>query len=127
MHYTASNACSHCASSTARSAVGLVALRVDLVCKYRASIDTYRSTLQSSSFIDSGCYPLLKLVKHYLSSTHCSVPDPCSSHCTVQWLRRAFICIASGQCRESSATLRNTLTFNLKLHNCVLVCLCATA
>jgi len=38
------------------SAVDLVALRVYLVCKYRASSDTYRSTLQSPSFIDSGCY-----------------------------------------------------------------------
>ena len=38
------------------SAVDLVALRVDLVCKYRASSDAYRSTVQSSSFIDSGCY-----------------------------------------------------------------------
>jgi len=69
------------------SAVDLVALRVDLVCKYRASSDTYRSTLQPSSFIDSGCYPLLKLVKHCLSTTHCSVPNPWSSHCTVQCLR----------------------------------------
>ena len=39
------------------SAVDLVALRVNLVCKYRASRDTYRSTLQSLSFTDSGCYP----------------------------------------------------------------------
>jgi len=100
------------------SAVNLVALHVNLVRKYRASSDTYRSTLQSSSFIDSGCYPLLKLVKRYISSTHCSVPDPWSLHCTVQWLRRAFICIASWQCRDSSATLRNTLTFNL---NCIVV------
>ena len=97
------------------SAVDLVALRVDSVCKYRASSDTYRSTVQSSSFIDSGCYPSTEAGQTLPSSTHCSVPGPWSSHCTVQYLRCVQLhCNA----RDSSATLRNILTFNL---NCIVV------
>ena len=124
MHYTASNACSHCASSNARSAVDLVALRVDLVCKYRALSDTYRSTLQSSSIPDAttteagqNTAPHLHTVPFPIHDRHTA---PCSA-CV------AFICIAPWQCRDSSATLRNILTFNLKLHSCILVCLYAIA
>ena len=119
MHYTASNACSHCAWNNARSAVSLVALRVDLVCKYRASSDAYRSTVQSSSFIDSGCYPSTEAGQNTAPHLH-TVPflihdhhtAPCSGHVV-----RSFA-LHRGNARESSATLRNILTFNL---NCIVV------
>ena len=100
------------------SAVDLVALRVDLVYKYRASSDTYRSTLQSSSSTDSGCYPSTEAGQDTAPHLH-TVPFLVHDHHTAPCSACvAFICIAPWQCRDSSATLRNTLTFNL---NCIVV------
>ena len=100
------------------SAVDLVALCVNLVCKYCASSDTYRSTLQSSSSTDSGCYPSTEAGQNTAPHLH-TVPFPIHDHHTAPCSACvAFICIASWQCRNSSATLRNNLTFNL---NCIVV------
>ena len=80
------------------SAVDLVALRVDLVCKYRASSDTYRSTVQSSSFIDSGCYPSTEAGQDTAPHLH-TVPFPIRDHHTAPCSTCvAFNCIAPWQC-----------------------------
>ena len=96
------------------SAVDLVALRFEqcpiccrfhcvaskLICKYCASSDTYRSTLQSSSFIDSGCYPSTEAGQNTAPHLH-TVPFLIHDHQTAPCSTCvAFNCIAPWQCSQ---------------------------
>ena len=93
----------HCASSNARFAVGIVALHYEQCSSF---VD------DSATFIVSWCYPLLKLVKHYPSSTHCSWSMIITLHRAVI----ACFCIASWQCPRTFSDFAKH--FNL---NCIVV------